>query len=173
MIGIRAAAPADVPVLLELIRGLADYERAADSVVATEGDLSRSLFGPEACASAVLATLDEEPVGFALWFVNFSTWLARPGLYLEDLFVRPDARGRGVGRALLRALAQLATQRDYGRMDWAVLNWNTPAIGFYRRLGAQELTDWRSYRLTGPALAAVAADPFLATPDEGEAGTVR
>jgi GNAT superfamily N-acetyltransferase len=154
VITIRAAQPADVPVLLQLIRELAEYERLAHQVVATESDLSESLFAaqPAAHAYAVLAELDGKPAGFAIYFFNFSTFLSRPGLYLEDLFVRPALRRRGVGKALFRHLAQIAVERRCGRFEWSVLDWNQPAIAFYRSLGAVPLIEWTVFRLTGDSL---------------------
>ncbi len=152
MITIRAAQPADVPVLLQLIRELADYERLAHQVVATERDLDESLFGREPAAQAILAELEGQPAGFAIYFFNFSTFLARPGLYLEDLFVRPAQRRRGVGKALFRHLARVAVERRCGRFEWSVLDWNQPAIAFYRSLGAVPLIEWTVFRLTGDAL---------------------
>lgn len=162
MIGVRAAIPDDVPLILELVKELAAYERAEDEVVAVEADLRAALFSQTPSAAAQVGLLDSSVVGFALWFVNFSTWLGRPGMYLEDLFVRPQARGRGLGRALLASLAQIAVDRGYGRLDWAVLSWNAPAIGFYRRLGASEVAEWRTYRLSGQALAELASSPAAA-----------
>ena len=133
---IRAAHVADVPIILELIRDLATYERAPNEVWATEEQLVDVLFGKKPAAEILLAFENETPVGFAVFFHNFSTWLGRPGLYLEDLFVKPEARGKGYGRALLVQLAKIARERCCGRMEWAVLNWNDPAIQFYRKLGA-------------------------------------
>jgi GNAT superfamily N-acetyltransferase len=152
MIDIRRATRQDLPQLLTFIRELAEYERLAHQVVATVEDLSRSLFGAEPCAHALLAFLDSAPVGFAVYFYNFSTFLGRPGLYLEDLFVRPAARGLGIGRELLVRLARLAIERGCGRMEWAVLDWNEPAIRFYRKLGATPNDDWTTYRLSGQGL---------------------
>ena len=149
---IETATVHDVPLLLSLIRALAEYERMSDAVVATEASLRDSLFGTTPCAEAAIAHVDREAVGFALWFQNYSTFLAKPGLYLEDLFVLPDWRGRGVGAALLRHLARIALERDYGRMEWSVLNWNEPAIGFYRRIGAKPMGEWTVYRLVGEDL---------------------
>jgi GNAT superfamily N-acetyltransferase len=149
---IETATVHDVPLLLSLIRALAEYERMSDAVVATEASLRDSLFGTTPCAEAAIAHVDREAVGFALWFQNYSTFLAKPGLYLEDLFVLPDWRGRGVGAALLRHLARIALERDYGRMEWSVLNWNEPAIGFYRRIGARPMDEWTVYRLAGDDL---------------------
>jgi GNAT superfamily N-acetyltransferase len=154
---IRPAAPADVAAVLRLIRELAAYERAPESVTATEELLRAALFGEPPSAFCHVAQVGGSVEGFALWFVNFSTWLGRPGLYLEDLFVRPGARGHGLGRALLSTLAGIAVERGYGRLDWAVLTWNAPAIGFYRSLGARPLDDWVGYRLAGAELRAVAA----------------
>src|SRR5215213_7975469 len=149
---IRPATPADVPLVHTLIRELAEYERLADTVVATQADIERGLFGPHPAAEAVLAEIEGEPAGFALFFQTFSTFVGKPGLYLEDLFVRPAVRRRGVGRALLTHLAGLATKRGCGRFEWSVLDWNAPAIAFYRSLGAELLPDWRLCRVTGPAL---------------------
>jgi GNAT superfamily N-acetyltransferase len=146
---IETATVHDVPLLLRLIRALAEYERMSDAVVATEASLRASLFGTTPCAEAAIAHIDRDAVGFALWFQNYSTFLAKPGLYLEDLFVLPDWRGRGVGAALLRHLARIALERDYGRMEWSVLNWNEPALAFYRRIGAKPMDEWTVYRLTG------------------------
>jgi GNAT superfamily N-acetyltransferase len=149
---IRPAAPADVPVVLELIRELASYEKLAKEVVATESDLAAALFGPRPSAEAVLAEVGDATAGFALFFQNFSTFLGRPGLYLEDLFVRPAFRRRGVGRALFAYLARLAVERGYGRFEWAVLDWNTPAVSFYRSLAALPMSEWTVFRLTGEDL---------------------
>jgi GNAT superfamily N-acetyltransferase len=164
-ISIRPATQDDTPQLLAFIRELAEYERLAHAVVATVDDLSRSLFGSEPCAHALLAFLDSAPVGFALYFYNFSTFLGRPGLYLEDLYVRPAARGVGVGRELLVRLAALALERGCGRMEWAVLDWNEPAIRFYRNLGATPNDDWTTYRLSWEGLRdlARAEDPSSST----------
>lgn len=150
---IRPATPDDTPLILGFIRGLADYEKLTHQVEATEAKLRATLFGAKPAAECVLAFTDEEtPAGFALFFTNYSTFLARPGLYLEDLFVVPAWRGRGIGKALLLYLAALANQRGCGRMEWSVLDWNQPAIDFYERLGAQRLREWQICRLTGPAL---------------------
>ena len=146
-----------MPTILAMIRGLAEYERLSQQAVATEESIRASLFGPRPFAEVVLASSGSTPVGFALFFHNFSTFLGRPGLYLEDLFVLPEWRGRGVGRRLLTHLASIAVERGCGRMEWAVLDWNESAIGFYRRLGAQMLDDWRICRLTGDALDRAAA----------------
>lgn len=152
---LRAAQSSDVPVILELIRGLADYERLACEVTATEARLQQSLFPTDHSAPAahcVIAEVDDAPAGFALYFFNYSTFLARPGLYLEDLFVKPEFRSRGLGRALLLHLAKLANQRGCGRMEWTVLDWNQPAIDFYESLGARRMKEWQVCRLSGPAL---------------------
>ena len=153
---IRTATPADVPTILSLIQQLADYERASDEVKATEAQLHAALFGPDAVASCLLAVRDSgsanDVVGFALWFRTFSTWLGVASIYLEDLFVEPEARGGGYGRALLTALAGIAVERGYGRVEWSVLNWNEPAQGFYRKLGARPQDEWTVWRLTGAAL---------------------
>jgi GNAT superfamily N-acetyltransferase len=153
---IRTTTEADLPVILSLIRELAEYERAPDAVVATEAGLREVLFGAKPAAEVLVASEDEDPVGFAVFFHNFSTWLGRPGLYLEDLFVRPDKRGKGYGRALLERLAEIALERGCGRMEWAVLDWNEPAIQFYRKLGAQPMDEWTVFRLTGEGIAALA-----------------
>ena len=158
---IETATVHDVPLLLSLIRALAEYERMSNAVVATEASLRDSLFGTTPCAEAAIAHVDREAVGFALWFQNYSTFLAKPGLYLEDLFVLPDWRGRGVGAALLRHLARIALERDYGRMEWSVLNWNEPAIGFYRRIGARPMDEWTVYRLAGDDLRRLATSLSL------------
>ena len=149
---IRSATPADVPLVLEFIRGLAEYERLPDEVVATEALVHEALFGAWPAAEVLIADLDGEAAGFALFFHNFSTFLARRGLYLEDLFVRPALRGRGVGRALLARLAAIARERGCGRFEWSVLDWNADAIAVYERLGAVPMSDWTVYRLAGPAL---------------------
>jgi len=145
---IRESTIDDVPIILQLIRDLAEYERAPKAVVATKEGLREVLFGKRPSAEVVLAFENEQPVGFAVFFHNFSTWLGRPGLYLEDLFVRPDARGKGYGRALLVHLAKIAAERGCGRMEWAVLDWNEPAIKFYRALGAAPNAEWTIFRLT-------------------------
>ena len=152
-ITLRDATIDDVPLILRCIRGLAEYERLAHDCMATETLLRESLFGESPAAQVVLALADGEPAGFALWFRNFSTFLARPGIYLEDLFVFPAFRGRGVGRRLLQHLAQVAVSRGYGRLEWAVLDWNADAIRFYESLGAVPMSEWTTYRVTGAALA--------------------
>jgi len=153
---IRPARVEDVPIILELIRDLATYERASDEVSATEEQLVDVLFGERRVAEALLAFEAESPVGFAVYFHNFSTWLGRPGLYLEDLFVKPEKRGKGYGRALLVRLAKIARDRGCGRMEWAVLDWNEPAIKFYRALGAKPMDEWTVFRLTRDEIASLA-----------------
>jgi GNAT superfamily N-acetyltransferase len=150
---IRPATSDDVGLILAFIRSLAKYEKLEDRVVATEDDLRLWLFGPSPVAEVLLAFEGPDAAGFALFFPNFSTFLGRPGIYLEDLFVRESSRGRGIGRQLLTRLARLATDRGWGRVEWAVLDWNAPAIRFYESLGATVLPDWRVCRLTGEALA--------------------
>lgn len=149
---IREAAPADVPLILEFIRELAEYEKLAHKVTATEEVLLETLFGSVRSAEALIALHGGDPAGFALYFHNYSTFLGRPGLYLEDLFVRPAFRGAGVGAALLRHLAGIAVDRGCGRFEWSVLDWNEPAIGFYRKLGAKPVEGWTVFRLEGAAL---------------------
>jgi GNAT superfamily N-acetyltransferase len=153
---IRPARVDDVPIILELIRDLAAYERAPDEVVATEEQLIDVLFGERRVAEVLLAFEGKSPVGFAVYFYNFSTWLGRPGLYLEDLFVKPEKRGKGYGRALLVELAKIARDRGCGRMEWAVLDWNEPAINFYRALGAKPMHEWTVFRLTRGEIAKLA-----------------
>lgn len=153
---IRDATMADVPVILQLIRDLATYERAPNDVLATEEGLREVLFGADPAAKVVIAFENAAPVGFAVYFFNFSTWLGRPGLYLEDLFVKPEVRGRGYGRALLVHLAGIAREHNCGRMEWAVLTWNDPAIEFYKTLGAVALEEWRVFRLTKEGIAKLA-----------------
>lgn len=153
---IRPARVEDVPVILQLIRDLATYERAPDEVVATEEQLVDVLFGKRPAAEVLLAFEEESPVGFALFFHNFSTWLGRLGLYLEDLFVNPEKRGNGYGRALLVELAKIARDRGCGRMEWAVLDWNEPAIKFYLTLGAKPMDEWTVFRLTRDGIARLA-----------------
>src|SRR5690606_39144294 len=156
-IHLRNAQPGDEALILRFIRGLAEYEKLAHECIATEADLTRSLFGERPEAEVILASVDAEPAGFALFFHNYSTFLARKGLYLEDLFVLPEYRGKGVGLALLRELARIAVERECGRMEWAVLNWNQPAIDFYNKLGARPMNEWTVYRLTGDSLKNLAA----------------
>src|SRR5438477_8635250 len=153
---IHSARVEDVPVILELIRDLATYERAPNEVTATEEQLVDVLFGEKPVAEVLLAFEGKSPIGFAVFFHNFSTWLGRPGLYLEDLFVKPEKRGKGYGRALLVDLAKIARDRGCGRMEWAVLDWNEPAIKFYRALGAEPLNEWTVFRLTRDEIARLA-----------------
>jgi len=153
---IRTARVEDVPIILQLIRDLATYERAPNEVTATEEQLVDVLFGERSAAEVLLAFEGKSPVGFAVYFYNFSTWLGRPGLYLEDLFVNPENRGKGYGRALLVELAKIARDRGCGRMEWAVLNWNEPAIKFYRTLGAKPMNEWTVFRLTRDEIARLA-----------------
>jgi GNAT superfamily N-acetyltransferase len=155
---IRSARVEDVPIILELIRDLATYERAPGEVSATEEQLVDVLFGERPAAEVLLAFEGESAVGFAVYFHNFSTWLGRAGLYLEDLFVKPEKRGKGYGRALLIELAKIARDRGCGRMEWAVLNWNEPAIKFYQALGAKPMNEWTVFRLTRDEIAQLAAD---------------
>ncbi len=156
---IRAAEPADVALLFSWVMGLAEYEHAADRVSGSEAMLETALFGDRACAEAAIAEIGVTPAGFALCFATFSTWLCRPGLWIEDLYVSPAHRRRGVGRALLSHLARLALDRGCGRLEWAALNWNTPALAFYEVLGAERLGEWQTLRLEGAALARVADGP--------------
>jgi GNAT superfamily N-acetyltransferase len=153
---IRTATVGDVPIIFELIKALATYERAPNDVTATEEGLIDVLFGEKPASEVLLAFENERAVGFAVFFHNFSTWLGRPGLYLEDLFVRPEDRGKGYGRALLIQLAKIARERKCGRMEWAVLDWNEPAIQFYRKLGAKPMDDWTVFRLTRDGIAKLA-----------------
>ena len=155
-ITITPATPGDVPTILSLIRELAEYEKLLGRVSATEASLRRDLFGDRPYAEVLVGRLGGEPVGYALFFHSYSTFLAVPGIYLEDVFVRPAARGKGVGKALLRAVARAARDRGCGRVEWAVLNWNTPAIQFYESLGAEPLDGWTTYRMDGAAVARLA-----------------
>ena len=155
-ITLRPATRADIPQILAFIRGLAEYEKLAHEAVATPALLETHLFGERPAAEVVIAEVDGTPAGFALFFVSFSTFLGRPGLYLEDLFVLPDHRGLGLGKRLMVHLARLAVSRGYGRFEWSVLDWNEPAIRFYRRLGAVGLDEWTVQRVTGDALQALA-----------------
>jgi GNAT superfamily N-acetyltransferase len=156
---IRYAGPRDVDAIVALVHELATYERAPDQVQLTATRLHAALFGAEPAASCHVVEVDGEVVGMALWFVSFSTWLGLPGIYLEDLFVRPDYRRSGIGRALLESLAQVAVERGYGRLEWAVLDWNEPAIAFYESLGAVAQDEWTVHRVSGPALRALAGSP--------------
>jgi GNAT superfamily N-acetyltransferase len=155
-IDIRPAHVEDVPIILQLIRDLAKYERAPNEVTATDEQLVDVLFGERPAADVLLAFEGQSAVGFAVFFYNFSTWLGRPGLYLEDLFVKPEKRGKGYGRALLIELAKIARDRGCGRMEWAVLDWNEPAIKFYRALGAKPMHEWTVFRLTRDGIASLA-----------------
>ncbi len=155
---IRAATRNDVPIILQLIRELAEYEKLAHQVVATERDLHKALFGEKPVAESIIAELGSTAIGFALFFHNFSTFVGRPGLYLEDLYIKPEFRGRGSGRKMLAYLANLAVQRGCGRFEWAVLDWNAPALRFYASLGAQSMQEWKINRLTGDALQKLAAE---------------
>jgi GNAT superfamily N-acetyltransferase len=146
-VSIRPCRAEDAETLLELIRGLAVYEKLEDTLKARAEDLVRHLFGPRPCAEALLASVGDTAVGFALFFTTFSTFRGQPGLYLEDVFVQPEHRGRGIGKALVRQVAQVAVERGCGRLEWAVLDWNQPAIAFYRSLGARPLDDWTVYRI--------------------------
>lgn len=157
-IRLRAAQREDVPVILRFIRGLAEYERLAHECEATEAALESTLFGDRPAAEVVLAFVGSDAAGFALFFHNYSTFLAQPGLYLEDLFVDPGFRGRGVGRALLAHLAAIAEARGCGRFEWSVLDWNVDAIAFYEKLGARGMSDWTVHRVTGDALVSLAAE---------------
>ena len=152
-IRIVPATERDVPQILELIKGLAEYERLSHVVEVTEDRLRRTLFGDRPAGEVLLAFVGEECAGFALFFTNYSTFLGKPGLYLEDVFVKPHLRRKGIGLALLKKLAAIARERDYGRMEWSVLDWNEPAINFYKKLGAVPLDDWTMFRLTGEAQA--------------------
>ena len=150
---IRFATPADIPTISALIHALAVYERLAHEVTHTDEDLSRTLFGERAYAEVILVEEEGEAVGFALFFHNYSTFLGKPGIYLEDLFVKPEHRGKGYGKALMLRVAQIAVERGCGRFEWAVLDWNEPSIEFYRSLGARPMDDWTTFRLDGDALA--------------------
>jgi GNAT superfamily N-acetyltransferase len=162
---IRPAVPADVPALVQLIRDLAEYEKAPEEAVATEAQVHDVLFGPSPAVFCDVAEVDRNVVGMAIWFTSFSTWLGRQGIYLEDLFVSPSHRGEGHGKALLATLARRCVERGYGRLEWSVLDWNTPAIDFYVGLGAVGMDGWTVHRLSGEPLAALAGEaPPLATP---------
>ena len=154
---VRDAAPADLPLLYSLIVALAEYERAAEKVTGTEEMLGRALFGATPSAEAVIAEIEQRPVGFALFYSTFSTWECLPGIWLEDLFVPPEHRRAGVGLALLQHLARVTVDRGCARLEWAALDWNAPALSFYAKLGAEVMAEWRTHRLDGPALAGVAS----------------
>lgn len=157
--GVRHAVETDIPLMVRFIRDLAEYEKLLHTVTITDDLLYTALFGARPYAEALIGSLGDEPAGFALFFHTFSTFVGKPGLYLEDLYVHPHLRGRGVGKGLLRRVAQIAVERDCGRMEWSVLDWNAPSIAFYQSLGAKPLDDWTMYRLTGDALARVAGQP--------------
>ena len=163
---LRPAAPADLPTIIDLIKELAAFEQLADQVQVTAESLHPHLFGARPVAECVLAERAGSTVGFALFFVNFSTWLGKPGLYLEDLYVKPEHRGSGVGTSLLRHLAELSVARDYGRFEWSVLDWNESAIGFYQRMGATVLPEWRTCRVSGSALAQLARGASTGAPPD-------
>ena len=167
---IRPARVEDVPLILQLIRDLATYERAPKEVTATEEQLAAVLFGERPAAEVLLAFEEQSPVGFAVFFYNFSTWLGRPGLYLEDLFVKPEKRGKGYGRALLVDLAKIARDRGCGRMEWAVLDWNEPAINFYRALGAKPMEEWTVFRLTRDGISRLAQSESTLPSEDDKAG---
>jgi GNAT superfamily N-acetyltransferase len=155
---IRPTTPIDVPVLFSLIQALAEYENLTHQVTGNVATLETHLFGSPPYAEAIVAEVNHQVIGFALFFPNYSTFLTQPGLYLEDLFVLPDYRGQGIGKALIRAVATIAVDRGYGRFEWSVLDWNAPAIGFYQTLGADVLPDWRICRVTGAALTQMVVD---------------
>ncbi len=157
MISIRPANPADISLIGQFIRDLAEYEKLAHEVRFDEAVMAQKLFGPRTFAEVLIGEIDGTPQGFALFFHNFSTFEGRPGIYLEDLFVRPDARGSGLGKALLGKLAALAVERDCARLEWSVLDWNTSAIDFYKALGARPMDEWTVYRVDGDALTGLAA----------------
>jgi GNAT superfamily N-acetyltransferase len=159
MLSIRPATPADTRLILDFIRDLAEYERSPESAIATEADLLRDGFGPNPIFRCVIADWDGQPAGFALFFYNYSTWQGRPGLYLEDLFVRPHFRKNGIGKALLIYLAQVAVRENCGRFQWQVLDWNTPAIEFYESLGARTMKEWLTMRVEGNAIQRLASQP--------------
>ena len=163
---LRAARPDDAATIATLIRELAEYEKLEHEAQATPDDLRRHLFGDRPAAEVILAEVANQPVGFALYFTNFSTFRGQPGIYLEDLFVRPEQRGRGIGKALIAAVARVAVDRQAGRLEWAVLNWNTPAIDFYRSLGARPMTEWTVNRVSDEALLRLAgSSPFPPSPE--------
>jgi len=161
---IRTATPADVPQILEFVRALATYEREPDAVIATEADLLRDGFGPNPFYFCLIAEKDNQPAGFAFYFFNYSTWVGRPGIYLEDIFVHPEFRGLGIGKALLQHVAVIALEKGCKRLQWAVLDWNTPAIDFYRAMGAEFLDEWRNVRVGGDALMRLAGVAEMAVP---------
>lgn len=156
---IRPATAADVPLILTFIRALATYERAPEAVIATEADLLRDGFGPNPFYFCLIAEHEGQPAGFAFYFFDYSTWLGRAGIYLEDIFVHPEFRGLGIGKALLKQVAQIAQEKGCARLKWAVLDWNTPAIDFYRAMGAEFMDEWRTVRVSGEALDLLAKAP--------------
>ena len=156
---INPATPDDLPLMLDLVRELAEYEHEADQARMTPEQLNEALFGERPAAEAAIVRVDGEGAGWALWFQNFSTWTGKPGLWLEDLYVRPQHRGRGAGKALLVYLARLCVERDYGRFELSVLDWNAPSIAFYEALGALPMSEWTNYRLTGDAILRLAGGP--------------
>ncbi|MGA2847766.1 MAG: GNAT family N-acetyltransferase [Terracidiphilus sp.] len=153
---IRPATAADVSLILALIRGLAEYERAPEAVIATEEDLLRDGFGPNPFYFCLIAEHDGQPAGFAFYFFDYSTWIGRPGIYLEDLFVYPELRGLGIGKALLKQVAAIAVEKGCARLKWSVLDWNTPAIDFYKAMGGELMDEWTNVRISGEALARLA-----------------
>lgn len=169
---IRPATRGDIPQILNFIRALATYERATEAVIATEAGLERDGFGPNPFYFCLIAEYDGKAAGFALYFFNYSTWLGRPGIYLEDLFVKPELRGQGIGKALLERLAAIAVEKSCLRLEWEVLDWNTPAIDFYRAMGAEFLDEWRTVRVTGEAIKRLAKIPGNSSPQglTGEEG---
>jgi GNAT superfamily N-acetyltransferase len=166
---IRPATRIDIPQILSFVRALAAYERAPEAAVATVADLERDGFGPHPFFSCLIAEHDGQPAGFALYFFNYSTWVGRPGIYLEDLFVVPELRGRGVGRVLLRRMAAIAVEQGCQRMQWQVLDWNTPAVEFYRAMGGEFLDEWRDVRLSGDTLTRLAGGDSSLSPKSSEA----
>lgn len=164
MIEIREARREDAPLLAEFICGLAEYEKLSHECLVTSEKIERTMFGEKPGAEALIAFYKNEPAGFALFFHNYSTFLAQPGLYLEDLFVKPELRRRGIGAALFKHLAQLACERDCGRFEWSALDWNTPAIDFYKKMGATAMTEWTTFRLTGQALKSFARPAVRSQP---------
>ena len=166
---IRRAAPSDVADIYRLIRALAEYERSLDRVTGTEEELRQSLFGAQPAVFAHVAEHEGRVVGFAMWFLNYSTWTGRHGVYLEDLYVDTELRGHGYGKALLTELARLCVERGYQRLEWVVLDWNAPSIKFYKSLGAQPMDEWEIYRLAGPALHALGSPGTPSAPSENEA----
>lgn len=163
MLSIRPAVPEDARLILDFIHDLAEYERAPEQAIATEADILRDGFGPDPKFKCVIAEWDSQPAGFAFYFYNYSTWQGRPGLYLEDLFVRPHFRGKGIGKALLIYLSQVAVRKNCGRFQWQVLDWNQPAIEFYESLGAKKLSEWITMRVEGDDIANLARQPSALT----------